>query len=210
VITSPSRARLPAWAAKRRGILREARPLRRVLRELGLATVCEEARCPNIGECFSRPTATFMIAGTRCTRRCGFCAVDTARPRALDPDEPARIAEATRRMGLRHVVVTAVARDDLADGGATHFAATIRAVRAAAPAARVEVLTPDFKGEEGPLHTVLGAGPDVFNHNLETVERLSPAVRPQASYRRSLAVLAVAKRLCPSVTTKSGVMVGLG
>ncbi len=184
--------------------------MRRVLRELGVRTVCEEARCPNIGECFSRPTATFMIAGARCTRRCGFCAVDTARPAPLDPVEPARIAEATRRMALRHVVVTAVARDDLADGGAAHFAATIRAVRAAAPSARIEVLTPDFKGEEAPLRTVLDAAPDVFNHNLETVARLARAVRPQASYARSLDVLARAKRLRPSVLTKSGLMVGLG
>ena len=175
-----------------------------------MRTVCEEAHCPNIGECFSRPTATFMIAGARCTRRCGFCAVDTARPGALDPDEPAKIAEATRRMGLRHVVVTAGARDDLPDGGAAHFAATIRAVRAAAPAARIEVLTPDFKGDETPLRTVLDAEPDVFNHNLETVSRLSRTVRPQASYPRSLQVLARAKRLRPSILTKSGLMVGLG
>jgi lipoic acid synthetase len=210
VIPSPSGTRLPAWAAKKHGILREARPLRRVLRELGVRTVCEEARCPNIGECFSRPTATFMIAGTRCTRRCGFCAVDTARPAPLDPDEPRRIAEATRRMALRHVVVTAVARDDLADGGAAHFAATVRAVRDAAPSARIEVLVPDFKGEEAPLRTVLDAAPDVFNHNLETVARLSRTVRPQASYTRSLDVLARAKRLRPSVLTKSGLMVGLG
>jgi lipoic acid synthetase len=210
VTASPAGSRLPAWAAKKRGILREVRPLRRVLRELGLHTVCEEARCPNIGECFSRPTATFMIAGTRCTRRCGFCAVDTARPAPLDPGEPARIAEATRRLGLRHVVVTAVARDDLADGGAGHFSATIRAVRAVAPATRVEVLTPDFKGEDAPLETVLAAGPDVFNHNLETVWRLSRTVRPQASYQRSLAVLGRAKHLRPDVVTKSGIMVGLG
>ncbi len=202
--------RLPAWAAKKRGILREARPLRRVLRELNLQTVCESARCPNIGECFARPTATFMIAGARCTRRCGFCAVDTARPSALDPDEPARIAEAACRMGLRHVVITAVARDDLRDGGAAHFAATIRAVRAALPSARVEVLTPDFKGEEPPLRTVLAARPDVFNHNLETVPRLSRAVRPQASHRRSLEVLARAKAMDGRVLTKSGLMVGLG
>ena len=206
----PSGSRLPAWAAKKRGILREARPLRRILREVGVRTVCEEARCPNIGECFSRPTATFMIAGTRCTRRCGFCAVDTARPTPLDPGEPARIAEAARRMALRHIVVTAVARDDLADGGAGHFAATIYAVRAAAPGARIEVLTPDFKGEEAPLATVVEAAPDVFNHNLETVERLSRGVRPQASYPRSLAVIARAKRLRPSMLTKSGLMVGLG
>jgi lipoyl synthase len=206
----PPGPRLPAWAAKKRGILREARPLRHVLRELKLTTVCEEARCPNIGECFGRPTATFMIAGDRCTRRCGFCAVDTARPGPLDADEPARIGEAARRMGLRHVVITAVARDDLADGGAGHFAATIRAVRAAAPAARIEVLTPDFKGHEASLRIVLDAEPDVFNHNLETVARLSPAVRPQAAYRRSLAVLRAAKRLRPAGTTKSGLMVGLG
>jgi lipoic acid synthetase len=181
-----------------------------VLRELGVRTVCEEARCPNIGECFSRPTATFMIAGARCTRRCGFCAVDTARPGALDPDEPAKSAEATRRMALRHVVVTAVARDDLSDGGAAHFAATIRAVRQAAPTARIEVLTPDFKGDETALRTVLDAEPDVFNHNLETVSRLSPTVRPQANYSRSLHVLACAKRLRPAMLTKSGLMVGLG
>ena len=202
--------RLPAWAAKKRGILREARPLRRILRELRLTTVCEEARCPNLGECFARPTATFMIAGDRCTRRCGFCAVDTARPGPLDADEPARIAEAVRRLELRHVVITAVARDDLADGGAEHFAATIRAVRAAAPVARIEVLTPDFKDREGPLRTVLAAEPDVFNHNLETVPRLSPTVRPQAGYRRSLHVLAEAKRIRPEGATKSGIMVGLG
>jgi len=210
VIPSPSGTRLPAWAAKKRGILREARPLRRVLREVGVRTVCEEARCPNIGECFSRPTATFMIAGTRCTRRCGFCAVDTARPAPLDPDEPRRIAEASRRMGLRHVVITAVARDDLGDGGAAHFAATVHAVRVALPSARIEVLTPDFKGDESALRTVLDAAPDVFNHNLETVARLSGAVRPQASYRRSLDVLARAKQLRPSAVTKSGLMVGLG
>ncbi|MEO6028857.1 MAG: lipoyl synthase [Candidatus Binatia bacterium] len=202
--------RLPAWAAKKRGILREARPLRRILRELKLTTVCEAARCPNIGECFARPTATFMIAGDRCTRRCGFCAVDTRKPGPLDADEPARIGEAALRMGLRHVVITAVARDDLADGGAAHFAATILAVRAAAPTARIEVLTPDFKDQEAPLRTVLAAAPDVFNHNLETVARLSPSVRPQAGYQRSLRVLAEAKRLRPAGTTKSGLMVGLG
>jgi lipoic acid synthetase len=151
-----------------------------------------------------------MIAGDRCTRRCGFCAVDTARPGPLDVDEPARIGEAARRLGLRHVVITAVARDDLADGGAGHFAATIHAVRDAAPLARIEVLTPDFKDQEGPLRTVLAAEPDVFNHNLETVQRLSPMVRPQAAYRRSLHVLAEARRIRPEGTTKSGIMIGLG
>jgi lipoic acid synthetase len=210
VLAPTAGPRLPAWAAKKRGLLREVRPLRRILRELKLTTVCEAARCPNIGECFARPTATFMIAGDRCTRRCGFCAVDTARPGPLDADEPARIGEVARRMGLRHVVITAVARDDLADGGAEHFAVAIRAVRAAAPAARIEVLTPDFKDQEGPLRTVLAAEPDVFNHNLETVPRLSPTVRPQAGYRRSLHVLAEAKRIRPAGATKSGLMVGLG
>jgi len=203
-------SRLPAWAAKRHGLLREARPIKRILRELNLQTVCESARCPNIGECFTRPTATFMIAGARCTRRCGFCAVDTARPLPLDPDEPGRIAEATRRMALRHVVVTAVARDDLHDGGAGHFAATVRAIRSAVPRARVEVLTPDFKGEEQALATVLAAGPDLFNHNLETVPRLSRLVRPQASYERSLDVLRRAAAWRPSVVVKSGIMVGFG
>lgn len=210
-MTSPiPGSRLPAWAAKKHGILREARPLRRTLREFGLNTVCESARCPNIGECFSRPTATFMIAGTDCTRACGFCAVDTGRPMPLDPDEPRRLAAATRAMGLRHVVITAVARDDLADGGAAHFAATIRAVRSEAPAARIEVLTPDFKGDVDAIRVVLDARPGVFNHNIETVRRLSRAVRPQSGYERSLGVLATAKRLAPDVLSKSGLMVGLG
>ncbi len=191
-------------------MLREARPLRQILRAGGVRTVCESARCPNIGECFARTTATFMIGGPACTRRCGFCAVDTARPLPLDAGEPERVARAAARMGLRHVVVTAVARDDLEDGGAGHFAATIRAIRVVAPAARIEVLTPDFKGEDGPVATVLDAGPDVFNHNVETVPRLTRLARPQARYERSVAVVGRAKRLRPSVRTKSGIMVGLG
>jgi lipoic acid synthetase len=180
------------------------------LREKALHTVCEEARCPNLGECFSRGIATFMLLGDRCTRRCDYCAVDTAKPLPPDPEEPARVAEAARRMGLRYVVLTAVARDDLRDGGAGHFAATVHAVRRTSAAARVEVLTPDFKGDETALGTVLDAAPDVFNHNIETVPRLFPRVRAQGGYERSLRLLASAKRLAPRQTTKSGLMVGLG
>src|SRR5437867_843680 len=184
--------------------------MRVLVREKELNTVCEEARCPNLGECFSRGTATFMLLGDRCTRRCGYCAVATARPAPPDAGEPARVAEAAARLGLRYVVVTAVARDDLDDGGASHFAAVVRAVRRRLPRARVEVLTPDFKGERSALAAVLEAGPDVFNHNIETVPRLFPRVRPQGAYRRSLELLAAAKVLNPLQVTKSGLMVGLG
>ncbi|HEX6739140.1 MAG TPA: lipoyl synthase, partial [Vicinamibacteria bacterium] len=156
-----------------------ARGLRVLLRGERLTTVCEEARCPNLGECFSRGTATFMLLGDRCTRRCGYCAVSTARPLAPDAEEPRRVAEAAARLGLRYVVLTAVARDDLDDGGAGHFAATVHEVRRRLPGARVEVLTPDFKGDPEALAAVLAAQPDVFNHNIETVPRLFPAVRPQ-------------------------------
>ncbi|HET8647803.1 MAG TPA: lipoyl synthase, partial [Vicinamibacteria bacterium] len=173
-------------------------------------TVCEEARCPNLSECFSRGTATFMLLGDRCTRRCGYCSVETARPLAADPEEPLRVAEAAARLRLRYVVLTSVARDDLADGGAGQFAATVRAVRRALPAARVEVLTPDFKGDRAALAAVLDARPDVFNHNIETVSRLFPALRAQGSYARSLDLLAAAKALRPQQSTKSGLMVGLG
>jgi lipoic acid synthetase len=178
--------------------------------DLKLHTVCEEAQCPNRWECWSQGTATFMIAGDRCTRACGFCAVTTAKPFALEADEPQRVAEAVRRMRLKHVVVTAVARDDLRDGGAEHFARTIRAIREVDEAIVVEVLTPDFHAKEECLQTVLDAGPDIFNHNLETVERLTPLVRSRAKYRISLKVLARAKELMPEVVTKSGLMLGLG
>jgi lipoic acid synthetase len=181
-----------------------------LLREQALNTVCEEARCPNLGECFSRGTATFMVLGDLCTRRCGYCSVATARPLPPDPGEPARVAEAAARLGLRHVVVTAVARDDLRDGGASHFSRTVREVRRALPSARIEVLTPDFRGDKEALATVLDAGPDVFNHNVETVPRLFPEVRAQGSYRLSLELLRAAKALRPGQVTKSGVMVGLG
>jgi len=178
--------------------------------DLRLHTVCESAQCPNRWECWSQGTATFMIAGERCTRACGFCAVSTAKPFALEPDEPARVAEAVRRMRLKHIVITAVARDDLPDGGADHFAGTIRAVRALDPAIVIEVLTPDFNGKTPALAAVAAAQPDIFNHNLETVERLSPAVRSRAKYRLSLDVLRRMKEMDPAVVTKSGLMLGLG
>jgi len=207
---APPRPRLPEWARKGDPLSPSAHSLRTLLRELRLNTVCEEARCPNLAECFSRGTATFMLLGDRCTRRCGYCSVSTARPLPPDGDEPEQVAEAAARLGLRYVVLTAVARDDLADGGAGHFAATVRAVRARLPRARVEVLTPDFKGDRAALAAVLDAGPDVFNHNIETVPRLFPAVRAQGSYPLSLELLAAAKALRPQQATKSGLMVGLG
>jgi lipoic acid synthetase len=181
-----------------------------LISDLRLHTVCESAQCPNRWECWSQGTATFMIAGERCTRACGFCAVSTARPFALEGDEPARVAEAIGRMKLKHVVITAVARDDLADGGAAHFAETIRAIRGMAPEIVIEVLTPDFNGKESSLRVVLDARPDIFNHNVETVERLTPSVRSRAKYRLSLGVLSHVKELDPQVVTKSGIMLGLG
>jgi lipoic acid synthetase len=202
--------RLPAWARKGSPLAAQARPVRVLLREEKLTTVCEEARCPNLGECFSRGTATFMLLGDRCTRRCGYCSVSTARPLPADPGEPGRVAEAAARLGLQYVVLTAVARDDLADGGSSQFAATVRALRQRLPGALVEVLTPDFKGEREALQRVLDSGPDVFNHNVEMPPRLFPALRPQGSYRRSLELLAAARELRPGQVTKSGLMVGLG
>ena len=181
-----------------------------LISDLRLHTVCESAQCPNRWECWSQGTATVMIAGERCTRACGFCAVATAKPFALEPDEPDRVAEAVRRLGLKHVVVTAVARDDLADGGAAHFAKTVLAIRDIQEDIIVEVLVPDFKGDEVSIETVLSAAPDIFNHNLETVERLTPAVRSRAKYRLSLQVLKRAKQIDPDVVTKSGIMLGLG
>jgi lipoyl synthase len=181
-----------------------------LIADLRLHTVCESAQCPNRWECWSQGTATMMIAGERCTRACGFCAVTTAKPFALEEDEPQRVAEAVRRMGLKHVVVTAVARDDLRDGGATHFARTIEAIRAMDPSVIIEVLVPDFHAQEWCIQIVLEAAPDIFNHNLETVERLTPAVRSRAKYHTSLEVLRKAKELCPRIVTKSGMMLGLG
>jgi lipoic acid synthetase len=178
--------------------------------DLKLHTVCEEAQCPNRWECWSQGTATFMIAGDRCTRACGFCAVTTAKPFPLEADEPQRVAEAVRRMRLKHVVVTAVARDDLKDGGAEHFARTIRAIREVGAEINIEVLTPDFHAKADCLEVVIAAEPQIFNHNLETVERLTPVVRSRAKYRRSLEVLARVKQLAPAMVTKSGLMLGLG
>jgi lipoic acid synthetase len=207
---TPSSARLPAWARKASPLARGAREVRVLLREKSLHTVCEEARCPNLGECFTRGTATFMLLGDRCTRRCAYCAVSTGRPAPPDAAEPERVAEAAERMGLRYVVLTSVDRDDLADGGAAHFAATVRAVRRALPGAGIEVLTPDFKGDRQALLAVLEAEPEVLNHNIETVPRLFPRLRPQGRYRLSLDVLAAAKAMRPGQATKSGLMVGLG
>lgn len=181
-----------------------------ILRNYGLSTVCEEAKCPNRGECFSRPTAAFMILGSACTRNCGFCAVESSKPGPLDNDEPEKVAMAAKEMGLKYVVITSVTRDDIKDGGASHFARTVSAVRKHLPAARVEVLTPDFRGNKDSLKTVLDSGPDVYNHNVETVPRLYPYVRRQADYRKSLNVLMNAKRIAPEITIKSGFMVGFG
>ncbi len=182
-----------------------------LISDLKLHTVCEEAQCPNRWECWSQGTATFMIAGDRCTRACGFCAVKTAKPFALEADEPNRVATATKRMKLKHVVITAVARDDLADGGALHFAQTIAAVRQENPGIVIEVLVPDFNGKDDALAVVLAARPHIFNHNLETVERLTPLVRSRAMYHRSLHVLKRAKEMAGGkMATKSGIMLGLG
>jgi lipoic acid synthetase len=205
------RPRLPEW-------LRIALPTsdsfartRSLLGELKLHTVCESAKCPNQWECWSKGTATFMIAGDRCTRACGFCAVTTAKPLALEADEPLRVAEATRRMQLRHIVITAVARDDLADGGADHFHQTIEAVHELNPGIVIEVLVPDFNDRDGSIETVLEANPHIFNHNLETVRRLTPDVRHRATYDRSLSVLRKVKaRRGNTIYTKSGLMLGLG
>ena len=202
--------RLPEWARKGDPLAAGARPLRTLLRRQALNTVCEEARCPNLGECFSRGTATFMLLGDRCTRRCGYCSIDTARPAPPDAGEPQRVAAAAASLALRYVVLTSVARDDLVDGGAGQFAATVRAVRARLPEAGVEVLTPDFKGSTESLRSVLSAAPDVFNHNVETVPRLFDSVRPQGGYELSLSVLERAKQLRRGQLTKSGLMIGLG
>lgn len=183
---------------------------KQILRNHGISTVCEEARCPNIGMCFSKPTATFMILGSRCTRNCGFCSVESGFPLPPEMDEPERVASAARDMGLRYVVITSVTRDDLPDGGASHFANTVRMVKKSSPDVKIEVLTPDFKGETAPLRTVLDSGPDVFNHNVETVPRLYQFVRPQADYERSLNVLKNAGEIAHHITKKSGLMVGLG
>lgn len=205
------RPRLPEWLRIKLPTSDSFSRTRGLLDELKLHTVCESAKCPNHWECWSKGTATFMIAGDRCTRACGFCAVSTARPLPLEADEPLRVAEAARRMNLRHVVITAVARDDLKDGGAEHFHQTIQAVRQLNPGIVIEVLVPDFNESEASIEVVLEAAPHIFNHNLETVRRLTPHVRHRATYDRSLSVLATVKaRRGNSIYTKSGIMLGLG
>jgi lipoic acid synthetase len=200
----------PAWLRARLHASERVEAMRRLVQEERLHTVCFSAACPNLGECWSRGTATFMIGGNRCTRRCGFCDVTTGRPAALDPDEPARVADAVARLGLRFAVVTCVARDDLPDGGAAQMAATVRALRARCPGTGIEVLIADYGGDGAALRSVLDAGPDVLNHNLETVERLQRRVRPAASYARSLGVLRRSRQIAPGIPTKSGLMLGLG
>jgi len=208
---SKPRPRLPEWLRITLPTSDSFARTRGLLDELKLHTVCESAKCPNHWECWSKGTATFMIAGDRCTRACGFCAVSTAKPLALEADEPLRVAEATRRMRLRHIVITAVARDDLADGGANHFRGTIEMVRELNPGIVIEVLVPDFNDHDDSIDTVLAANPHIFNHNLETVRRLTPDVRHRATYDRSLNVLRKVKaRRGDTIYTKSGLMLGLG
>ncbi len=202
--------RKPDWIRVKAPTSKEYAETRQLMRSKSLHTVCEEAACPNIGECWKSRHATVMIMGDICTRACAFCNVKTGKPGALDPDEPGNVAEAVVSMGLRHVVITSVDRDDLEDGGAAHFADVIRVVRAASPDTTIEVLTPDFRRKMGGVETVVAAAPDVFNHNLETVPRLYATIRPSARYFGSLRVLEKAKEISPSIFTKSGIMVGLG
>lgn len=213
-IAGLARPRLPEWLRKGGVHPESVQSLKRDLRRLSLHTVCESARCPNLHECFHRGAATFMILGNLCTRGCGFCSVPKGSPAKkefhLDPSEPANVARMAAGMRLRYVVITSVNRDDLEDGGSHHFAETVREVRKALPGSRIEVLTPDFMGDLEAVARVLDARPDVFNHNMETVRRLYRKVRPQADYRRSLEVLAFAKRHRPDILTKSGLMAGLG
>ncbi|MGC2781998.1 MAG: lipoyl synthase [Bradyrhizobium sp.] len=200
----------PAWIRVKAPTTRGYADTRNIVRENGLVTVCEEAGCPNIGECWDKKHATFMIMGDTCTRACAFCNVKTGLPQALDAGEPAHVAEATFKLGLAHVVVTSVDRDDLADGGAAHIAATIRAIREKCPTTTIEVLTPDFLRKEGALEQVVAAKPDVFNHNLETVPSRYLSVRPGARYFHSIRLLQRVKEIDPTIFTKSGIMVGLG
>jgi lipoic acid synthetase len=204
------RRRHPPWLKVRAPVGDEFFATRRTVKEWKLHTVCEEARCPNIGECWAHGTATFMLLGDVCTRNCGFCAVKHGRPLSVDPEEPRRVAGAVSALGLRHVVITSVDRDDLPDGGASQFARTAEAIKETVPGCSVEVLIPDFQGNEASLRTVLEAPIDVLNHNVETVPRLYKRVRPGARYERSLELLDRAKRIRPDVRTKTGLMLGLG
>ncbi|KUK13693.1 MAG: lipoyl synthase [Synergistetes bacterium] len=202
--------RKPSWIRSNLPKGGKAESTRKILRGCGLHTVCEEARCPNLGECFSRGTATFMILGDICTRNCGFCAVTKGNPLPIDEEEPFRVAEAVKKFRLKYVVITSVTRDDLEDGGASVFESTIREVKKIESVKGIEVLIPDFKGSEEALAKVVNALPTVINHNLETIKRLYPRVRPMANYERSLNLLRKVKDLNPSIITKSGIMVGLG
>ena len=205
-----SSERRPVWLRKRMVINSQQRQVHDLLNGLNLHTVCQSALCPNIAECFGKGTATFMILGDTCTRNCRFCAVSSGKPQPVDPDEPARLATAVKEMGLKHVVVTSVTRDDLPDGGAGHFVAVINELHEQCPHTTIEVLTPDFQGNEEALRSVILSAPDVFNHNVETVPRLYPTARPMADYQQSLHVLSKAREFGPNVFTKSGIMVGLG
>ncbi|HHX51650.1 MAG TPA: lipoyl synthase [Clostridia bacterium] len=203
--------KFPPWMKKRLPALAgNVVATKQVLDKLGLNTVCQSALCPNLGECFARRTATFMILGDTCTRDCRFCAVSSGAPSSVDPGEALRVAQGAAQLGLKHVVITSVTRDDLPDGGAGHFAATIRAIRQHLPEVKIEVLTPDFNGNLNAIKTVIEAQPDIFNHNLETVPRLYPLARPQAEYIWSLCMLEKIKDLSSDIYTKSGIMVGLG
>jgi len=200
----------PPWLKKRIPPYQDLIKIKSILNETKLHTVCEEARCPNLGECFSRGTATFLILGEICTRDCGFCAVEHGLPVTLNEEEPEKVAYAVKKMGLQYVVITSVTRDDLIDGGASHFAKTIQAIQRLDRKIRVEVLIPDFRGDLSSLKTVLKEGPDVLNHNIETIPKLYHQVRPQADYKRSLDLLKKSKELYPHILTKSGFMLGLG
>jgi lipoyl synthase len=207
---NPVQVRKPDWIRVKAPVSAEYAETKRIVREHNLVTVCEEAACPNIGECWKKKHATMMLLGAVCTRACAFCNVATGMPDKLDPHEPDNVASAVEKMGLAHIVLTSVDRDDLDDGGADHFARTIRAIRARTPGTTIEVLTPDFLRKDGALEIVVEARPDVFNHNLETIPRLYPTVRPGARYFHSLRLLQRVKELDPTIFTKSGLMVGLG
>ncbi len=206
----PEKKRFPPWLKQRLPAGEEVARVRGLLRDQGLNTICENARCPNLGECYSRRTATFLILGDVCTRNCRFCAVKTGTPPPPDPEEPARLCRTVKEMGLRYVVVTSVTRDDLADGGAGHFRRVVEALRAMDAGIRIELLVPDFRGEADAVAEVMRSSPDVFGHNLETVVRLYPEVRPGADYRRSLSVLRSARESGKAALIKSGLMLGLG
>ena len=207
---NPVQVRKPDWIRVKAPVSAEYAETRKIVRDHSLVTVCEEAACPNIGECWKKKHATMMLLGAICTRACSFCNVATGMPDKLDPHEPDNVASAVEKMGLNHIVLTSVDRDDLPDGGAAHFARTIRAIRERNPGTTIEVLTPDFLRKDGALEIVVEARPDVFNHNLETVPRLYPTIRPGARYFHSLRLLQRVKEIDPSIFTKSGLMVGLG